>query len=333
MTTELANTGAGELSLLDNLAVQARTCVLSARMNLLQLGRVLTEAKPLVPHGEWEAWVKTNAEMSVRAAQGYMQAYATFGLNPDIARLGTTKTMKLLPLSEEERETLFAENDVEAMSTRQLDEAIRQQREKIMQDAEEAVESAKKAAQREVEAERKARIAAEQRADAAESRAPEVSVTIKAEIEKAQATIKEQQERIETLSKAEQDRYQQHQKALCENRRLQQEIRERDELIEEQQEDYNRVQAELLDAKSAIAKGDAERIPSDQLTPDALASAVRAFIGAVARMPHMTVAFSRMGYDERQEYDELLKTVESWAKESRRALDTGEVAGVVIEHG
>ena len=104
MTTELANTGAGELSLLDNLAVQARTCVLSARMNLLQLGRVLTEAKPLVPHGEWEAWVKTNAEMSVRAAQGYMQAYATFGLNPDIARLGTTKTMKLLPLSEEERD-------------------------------------------------------------------------------------------------------------------------------------------------------------------------------------------------------------------------------------
>lgn len=331
--TELANTGAGELSLLDNLAVQARTCVLSARMNLLQLGRVLTEAKPLVPHGEWEAWVKTNAEMSARAAQSYMQAYATFGLNPDIAKLGTTKTMKLLPLSEEERETLFAENDVEAMSTRQLDEAIRQQREKIMRDAEEAVESAKKAAQREVEAERKARIAAEQRADAAESRAPEVPQSIKAEIDKAQATIKEQQERIETLSNAEKDRYQQHQEALCENRRLQQEIRERDELIEEQQEDYNRVQAELLDAKSAIAKGDAERIPSDQLTPDTLASAVRAFIGAVARMPHMTAAFSRMGYEERQEYDELLKTVESWAKESRRALDTVEVEGVVIEHG
>lgn len=330
--TELANTTQGELSLLDSLAVQAKTCVLSARMNLLQLGRVLTEAKPLVPHGEWEAWVKTNAEMSVRAAQSYMQAYATFGLNPDIAKLGTTKTMKLLPLSEEERETLFAENDVETMSTRQLDEAIRRQREIITREAQAAIADAKEAAQVEVERERKARIAAEKRADAAESREPDVSIAAREEIDRAQATIKEQQEKIAALTKAEQDRYRQHQEALCENRRLQQEVHERDELIEEQQEDYNRVQAELLNAKSAIAKGDAERIPSDQLTPDVLASAVRAFIGAVARMPHMTVAFSRMGYEERQEYDELLKTVESWAKESRRALDTVEVEGVVIEH-
>ena len=312
--TELANTTQGELSLLDSLAVQAKTCVLSARMNLLQLGRVLTEAKPLVPHGEWEAWVKTNAEMSARAAQSYMQAYATFGLNPDIAKLGTTKTMKLLPLSEEERETLFAENDVEAMSTRQLDEAIRRQKEKIMQEAQATIADAKEAAQKEIERERKARIAAEQRAKEAEQKA------------------REQQGQIETLTKSEQERYRQHQEALCENRRLQQEIHERDELIEEQQQDYNRIQMELLDAKSAIAKGDAERVPSDQLTPDAFASAVRVFIGSVARMPHMITAFSRMADDERREYDELLKTVESWARDSRRALDTVEVEGVVIEH-
>ena len=330
--TELANTTQGELSLLDSLAVQAKTCVLSARMNLLQLGRVLTEAKPLVPHGEWEAWVKTNAEMSARAAQSYMQAYATFGLNPDIAKLGATKTMKLLPLSEEERETLFAENDVEAMSTRQLDEAIRRQKEKIMQEAQATIADAKEAAQKEIERERKARIAAEQRAETAESRKPELPVTIKAEIDKAKETIREQRGQIETLTKSEQERYRQHQEALCENRRLQQEIHERDELIEEQQQDYNRIQMELLDAKSAIAKGDAERVPSDQLTPDAFASAVRVFIGSVARMPHMITAFSRMADDERREYDELLKTVESWARDSRRALDTVEVEGVVIEH-
>ena len=107
---------------------------------------------------------------------------------------------------------------------------------------------------------------------------------------------------------------------------------ERDELIEEQQQEYNRTQAELLSVKSSIAKGDAERIPLDQLTPDAFASAVRAFIGTCARMPHMTAAFSSMEYDERREYDELLRTIESWAKDSRKALETVMVEGMVIEN-
>ena len=97
-------------------------------------------------------------------------------------------------------------------------------------------------------------------------------------------------------------------------------------------EEYNRTQAELLNVKSSIAKGDAERVPLDSLTPEAFASAVRAFIGTCARMPHMTAAFCAMGDDERQEYDELLRTVESWAKDSRRALDTVTVEGMVIEH-
>lgn len=50
--TELANTQKKEIAVLDNLAMQAKTYIQNARMNLLQLGRVLAEAKPLVPHGE-----------------------------------------------------------------------------------------------------------------------------------------------------------------------------------------------------------------------------------------------------------------------------------------
>ena len=126
--TELANTQKKEIAVLDNLAMQAKTYIQNARMNLLQLGRVLAEAKPLVPHGEWENWVKTNTSMSKRAAEQYMQAYAEFGLNPQIAELGTTKTLKLLPLTEDEREKLLSENDVSSMSTRQLDEAIRKKK-------------------------------------------------------------------------------------------------------------------------------------------------------------------------------------------------------------
>ena len=46
----------------------------------------------------------------------------------------------------------------------------------------------------------------------------------------------------------------------------------------------------------------------------------------------MTAAFSVMDEDERREYDELLKTVEAWVKDSRKALDTFAVEGMVIEH-
>ena len=123
------------LSVLDGLALQAQMFVQNAAMNLRQLGRVLSEARPLVPHGQFDEWCKKNAKMSRRAAEQCMQAYAEFGLNTKIAELGTTKIIKLLPMSEEERETLLAENDVAAMSTRQLDEAIRKQRGQLLKEA------------------------------------------------------------------------------------------------------------------------------------------------------------------------------------------------------
>lgn len=291
---ELANTQKKEIAVLDNLAMQAKTYIQNARMNLLQLGRVLAEAKPLVPHGEWENWVKTNTSMSKRAAEQYMQAYAEFGLNPQIAELGTTKTLKLLPLTEDEREKLLSENDVSSMSTRQLDEAIRKQKQ-------EALKEARQEVQRELEKERTARIAAEQRAKAAESRPPEVTKELSDKLR----SHKEQMERL-----------------TRENSILKQEIRERDEELEEQQADYNRAQEELLNIKSQVAKGDAERVLTDQLTVDAFASAVRAFIGACARMPHMSATFSAMSQIDKNEYDELLRTVEAWAKDSRKALDS-----------
>ena len=292
--TELANTQKKEIAVLDNLAMQAKTYIQNARMNLLQLGRVLAEAKPLVPHGEWENWVKTNTSMSKRAAEQYMQAYAEFGLNPQIAELGTTKTLKLLPLTEDEREKLLSENDVSSMSTRQLDEAIQKQKQ-------EALKEARQEVQGELEKERTARIAAEQRAKAAKSRPPEVTKELSDKLR----SHKEQMERL-----------------TRENSILKQEIRERDEELEEQQADYNRAQEELLNIKSQVAKGDAERVPTDQLTVDAFASAVRAFIGACARMPHMSATFSAMSQIDKNEYDELLRTVEAWAKDSRKALDS-----------
>lgn len=132
---ELANTKTHLPSRLDELATQAQMFAQNACMNLLQLGRVLSEARPMIPHGEFDGWCRQNAKMSRRTAEQYMQAYAEFGLNTKIAELGTSKVIKLLPMSEDEREQLMSENDVAAMSTRQLDEAIRKQRGQLLKEA------------------------------------------------------------------------------------------------------------------------------------------------------------------------------------------------------
>ena len=133
---ELANTErTGARSTLDSLAMQAQMFAQNACMNLLQLGRVLTDARPLVPHGEFDQWCRQNAKMSRRTAEQYMQAYAEFGLNTRIAELGTSKIIKLLPMPPEEREKLLAEKDVSAMTTRELDQAIREQKAKLLKEA------------------------------------------------------------------------------------------------------------------------------------------------------------------------------------------------------
>ena len=84
----------------------------------------------------------------------------------------------------------------------------------------------------------------------------------------------------------------------------------------------NKAQQELLNLQSQIAKGDAQRLPDDELTQEVFATAVRQFIGTCARMPHMGNAFADMPMETHRKYDELLKTIEAWARDARLALDT-----------
>ena len=82
------------------------------------------------------------------------------------------------------------------------------------------------------------------------------------------------------------------------------------------------MRSELLSLQSVAAKGDAERVPVDELTIDVFASAVRQFIGTCARMPHMGHTFGTMMLSEKNAYDELLRTVEGWAANARQAMNT-----------
>lgn len=312
---ELANTDTQALSMLDGLAMQARMFAQNACMNLLQLGRVLTEARPLIPHGEFDAWCKQNAKMSKRTAEQYMQAYAEFGLDMKIAELGTSKVIKLLPMAPEEREKLLAENDVSAMSTRQLDAAIKEQREKLLAEA-------RAEAQAEVEAANKAARAAERRAMEAESRPPEVPEELAEQLRENSKIIQDQRAEIDRLADVGRKALAERQRLVQENNGLQRDLRERDEDMEAMQADLQRAQDELLNLQSAQARGEAERLPTDALTPDVFSMAVNTFIGTCCRLPQMGRAFSAMSAEEKEAYEQSLSALEKWAESARLALNS-----------
>ena len=297
------------------LAEEARIYSESLAVNMLNLGRVFTEAKKQVAHGEWGDWVQQHSGMSARSAQQLMAIYSRFGDKPAFAGVEKSKMYKMLALPVGTEDAFIEENDVSSMTSREVEEAVKRVREQ---------------ANREIAQEREARKAAEERARQLAGRPPEVPADVIDELNGKDREIEQYRAEVERMSAAQRELIDQRNamnRSLLEARR---ELQENAELLDETQQECTRAQAELLNLQSAIAKGDAERAPSDQLTVDVFASAVRQFIGVCARMPHMAHTFAKMPTAERAAYDELLRTMEAWARDARSAINTVAFEEVVI---
>jgi DNA repair exonuclease SbcCD ATPase subunit len=114
---------------------QTRTMILN---NSIEIGRRLSEAKSLLSHGEWGPWLEKSVEYSQSTANNLMRIYdeygsdqfALFGDHPAksqvLANLSYTQAVALLGVPAEEREEFIQENDIENMSTRELQQAIKE---------------------------------------------------------------------------------------------------------------------------------------------------------------------------------------------------------------
>lgn len=288
------------------LAEEARLYSESMAMNMMNLGRVFTEAKKQIPHGEWGKWVELNSGMGIRSAQQLMAIYERFGSKPAFIGVEKSKMYKMLALPKGAEDEFAAENDLTTMTSREVEEAVKRVREQ---------------AKKEIEKEREARRAAEARADDLASRPPEIPEDVAETIRAKDDIIANQRRELDRIADAGRESLAETNRLRGDNNRLRRELNESAELLEETQQECNRAQAELLNLQSAVAKGDAERMPSDELTVDVFASAVRQFIGTCARMPHMSHTFAVMHLTERNAYDELLRTVEGWARDARNAMN------------
>ena len=106
-------------------------------VNSIKIGHCLTEAKAVLPYGEWGKWLQESVSYSQRTANYLMQIYREFG--PALAssqesssdsqpgaNLSFTQAVLLLEIPAEERAEFMACHDVETMSKRELQEAVKE---------------------------------------------------------------------------------------------------------------------------------------------------------------------------------------------------------------
>ena len=144
-TARTASTIAAEIRILDRQA--ATTCL----HYIIEIGRRLVEAKSLVEDGQWLNYIKTELNYEKSTAQNYMRLYERFGTGQKslfssftetetFGNLTYTKALALLKVPEEELEEFAEEHDIESMSTRELQQAIRE-RDAAINERDTAIES------------------------------------------------------------------------------------------------------------------------------------------------------------------------------------------------
>ena len=103
----------------------------------IEVGRRLTEAKAKLPHGSWGEYLKNEVDYSPSQAQNLMRVFREYGSDQQslfggeaksqtFGRLTFSQALSLLVIpDEEERERFAIEHDVEHMSVRELNEALK----------------------------------------------------------------------------------------------------------------------------------------------------------------------------------------------------------------
>jgi len=103
----------------------------------IEIGRRLTEAKSVVNHGEWLKWLEDSVSYSKSTAENLMRLSEEYGSklpadyqdsanSQTFGNLGYSQAVILLGIPEDERAKFMAENDVENMSARELQQAVKE---------------------------------------------------------------------------------------------------------------------------------------------------------------------------------------------------------------
>jgi len=207
----------------------------------LTIGQRLIEAKSMLSHGEWLPWLQERVDISERHAQNLMRVAREYSNPQALAGLGLSKAVALLALPDPaDRETFIETHPVEEMSTRELQQAIRER------DA--AIEAAKKIEARYDKANAEANEYLEQ-AEKAETRAKAAEARVK-ELEGAPRDVYRDEAAIEAAKKETIEKWQKKVSALEAKLKKAEDAAKKDSATAE----LEQLRAELTAAKESAAE-------------------------------------------------------------------------------
>ena len=178
-----------ELDLLERDTRQKETALIE---NYIEVGRRLEEVKAQLDHGQWGPWLEKRGYPQPKAIK-LMKVFRAYGTEQQslfggeakskaFSNLGFHKLVQLLVIEDEaEREDFVAEHDVENMSTRELEKALKERDEALRRVEEAGKDTA--AARKEAEAAR-----------AEANSAEEARAKMAADMKVVKASLKDQKE-------------------------------------------------------------------------------------------------------------------------------------------
>lgn len=206
----------------------------------LTIGARLIEAKEMLEHGEWLPWLRERVDISERHAQNLMRVAREYSNPQALAGLGLSKAVALLSVPVEERDEFIEAHPVAEMSTRELEQVIRER------DA--AIEAAKKSEARFDKANAEANEYLEQ-AEKAETRAKAAEARVK-ELETAPREVYRDEAAIEAAKKETTEKWQKKVTALEAKLKKAEDAAKKDGAAAE----LEQLRAELAAAKKSAAE-------------------------------------------------------------------------------
>lgn len=92
---------------------------------IIEIGKRLIEAKTQLQHGEWGKWLKDKVDFTHQTAVKFMRISEEYSNLKPALNLGSEKLWIMLDVPSEEREQFIQDNNVQEMSKRELQEAIK----------------------------------------------------------------------------------------------------------------------------------------------------------------------------------------------------------------
>ena len=100
---------------------------------IIEIGKRLIEAKEQLQHGQWGKWLEEKVDFSQNTAGQFMRVAKEFSNSESVKNLGTRKLFLLLDVPAEKREEFIENNNLDKMTTRQLQENINNLKDKPLE--------------------------------------------------------------------------------------------------------------------------------------------------------------------------------------------------------